>query len=268
MSEYGRRLKRKVLNQYADLQHAPSGRENFMTKRMNFPQVDLAKVVASYDDVMATAREIPPIKNKTCIGGVDYASIKDFASVGLLFKQGDDVIWLHHSFARKQYLDQAKLKPPIKEWEQRGDLTIVDEPSIDPVHIIEWFIKMREKYNIQKIVADNFRMDLLRPLFEKAGFDIEVLRNPRGVHSLLAPRVETLFANHRVIFGDVPIMRWYTNNIAVKIDKNGNKTFEKKDEHRRKTDGFQAFIHALYKMDEIQEIDLDSAFDMLEQLGF
>ena len=239
-----------------------------MTKRMNYPEVDLAKVVASYEDVYATSRDIPLLKNKTAIGGLDFASIKDFAAVGLLFKQGDDVIWVTHSFARKEYLDSANLKPPIKEWERRGDLTIVDEPSIDPMHIINWFVKMREKYAIQKIVADNFRMDLLRPLFIEAGFDIEVIRNPRAIHSLLAPRIETLFANQRVIFGDVPIMRWYTNNVAVRIDKNGNKTFEKKNEHTRKTDGFQAFIHALYRVEDIEEIDLDKAFDLLERMNF
>lgn len=268
VSDYGRRLHRKVLNQYKDLQHAPSGRENFMTKRMNFPEVDLAKVVASYEDVYATSREIPLLKNKTAIGGLDFASIKDFAAVGLLFKQDEDVIWITHSFARKEYLDQANLKPPIKEWEKRGDLTIVDEPSINPTHIVEWFIKMREKYAIQKIVADNFRMDLLRPLFDEAGFDVEVIRNPRGVHSLLAPRVETLFANHKVIFGDVPIMRWYTNNVAVKVTNSGNKEFTKKDEHRRKTDGFHAFLHALYRSDDIEEVDLDRAFDLLDKLDF
>lgn len=268
MSDYGKRLFRKVLNQYHDLKHSPSGYENFMTKRMNLPEEDSSKIVASRDDVLATSRDIPPLKNKTAIGGVDYASIKDFAAVGLLFKQGDNVVWLSHSFARKEYLDQAQLKPPIKEWERQGHLTIVDEPSINPAHIVNWFIKMREKYAIQKVVADNFRMDLMRPLFEEAGFEIEVLRNPRGVHSKLAPRIETLFANHRIIFGDNPLMRWYTNNVAVHVKKDGNKEFIKKDEHRRKTDGFHAFLHALYAVDEIQEIDLDKAFDLLDQLNF
>ncbi|EIQ4463588.1 terminase large subunit [Staphylococcus pseudintermedius] len=268
MSDYGKRLYRKVLNQYKDLKHSPSGYENFMTKRMNLPEEDSSKIVASRDDVLATKRDIPPLKNKTAIGGVDYASIKDFAAVGLLFKQGDNVVWLSHSFARKEYLDQAQLKPPIKEWERQGHLTIVDEPSINPAHIVGWFIQMREKYAIQKVVADNFRMDLMRPLFEKAGFEIEVLRNPRGVHSKLAPRIETLFANHRIIFGDNPLMRWYTNNVAVQVKKDGNKEFVKKDEHRRKTDGFHAFLHALYSVDELQEIDLDKAFDLLDQLNF
>ncbi|PCF80176.1 terminase [Staphylococcus intermedius] len=268
MSDYGKRLFRKVLNQYHDLKHSPSGYENFMTKRMNLPEEDSSKIVASRDEVLATNRDIPPLKNKTAIGGVDYASIKDFAAVGLLFKQGDNVVWLSHSFARKEYLDQAQLKPPIKEWERQGHLTIVDEPSINPAHIVNWFIKMREKYAIQKVVADNFRMDLMRPLFEEAGFEIEVLRNPRAVHSKLAPRIETLFANHRIIFGDNPLMRWYTNNVAVQVKKDGNKEFIKKDEHRRKTDGFHAFLHALYSIDEIQEIDLDKAFDLLDQLNF
>ncbi|EJD5764201.1 terminase large subunit [Staphylococcus pseudintermedius] len=268
MSDYGKRLYRKVLNQYKDLKHSPSGYENFMTKRMNLPEEDSSKIVASRDDVLATKRDIPPLKNKTAIGGVDYASIKDFAAVGLLFKQGDNVVWLSHSFARKEYLDQAQLKPPIKEWERQGHLTIVDEPSINTAHIVGWFIQMREKYAIQKVVADNFRMDLMRPLFEEAGFEIEVLRNPRGVHSKLAPRIETLFANHRIIFGDNPLMRWYTNNVAVQVKKDGNKEFVKKDEHRRKTDGFHAFLHALYSVDELQEIDLDKAFDLLDQLNF
>ncbi|EMN7853127.1 terminase large subunit [Staphylococcus pseudintermedius] len=268
MSDYGKRLYRKVLNQYKDLKHSPSGYENFMTKRMNLPEEDSSKIVASRDDVLATKRDIPTLKNKTAIGGVDYASIKDFAAVGLLFKQGDNVVWLSHSFARKEYLDQAQLKPPIKEWERQGHLTIVDEPSINPAHIVGWFIQMREKYAIQKVVADNFRMDLMRPLFEEAGFEIEVLRNPRGVHSKLAPRIETLFANHRIIFGDNPLMRWYTNNVAVQVKKDGNKEFVKKDEHRRKTDGFHAFLHALYSVDELQEIDLDKAFDLLDQLNF
>src|SRR5699024_12836166 len=101
-----------------------------------------------------------------------------------------------------------------------------------------------------------------------ARFAIEVIRNQRGVNALFTPKVETLFENHKVIFGDNPLIRWNTNNIAGKIDKQGNKTFEKKDEHRSKTDGLEAFIHALYQIDEIQEVDLGRALDMLEMIDF
>ena len=35
------------------------------------------------------------------------------------------------------------------------------------------------------------------------------------------------FANHNLVYGDDMMMRWYTNNTAVKVDGKGNKTYEK-----------------------------------------
>lgn len=97
---------------------------------------------------------------------------------------------------------------------EKGLLTIVDEPTINPKHIIDWFIEAQKNYGLQKVVADNFRMDLLRPLFEDAGIEYEVIKNTRAIQSLLAPRVEDMFAQHHLIFGDNPLMRWYTQNVG------------------------------------------------------
>lgn len=262
------RLFNKMMSQYLALSENPSSRQNFMTKRMNLPEDDLERSVATYDEIMATNRGVPNMRNKSCIGGLDFASIRDFASVGLLFKDENNYVWKTHSFARKEYLDVAKLKPPIYEWESKGLLTIVDEPSINPQHIVDWFVVMSKEYGLEKVVADNFRMDLLRPLFEQAGIEVEVIRNPRAAHSLLAPRIEDAFANKKIIFGDNPLMRWYTNNILVNVRKDGNKEFLKKDEHRRKTDGFQAFVHALWRADEIEEIDIEDSLDFMNSINF
>ena len=268
MSKYAQGLFRKVKNQYNEMTFSPSKRQEFMTKRMNLPEIDLEKVVAPWEDILATNREFPILENKQCIGGLDYASIKDFAAVGLLFRDGDDYIWKTHSFVRKGFLDVVKLKPPIYEWERDGLLTIVDEPSIDPRHIVMWFDEMRKTYGLEKVIADNFRMDLLRPLFEEYDIEIEVIKNPRAIQSLLAPRVETMFANHNLIYGDNPLMRWYTNNVAVKIKPDGNKEYIKKDEVRRKTDGFQALVHALYRADELLEEDITDSLDFLNAIDF
>lgn len=63
-------------------------------------------------------------------------------------------------------------------------------------------------------------------------------------------------------------MRWFTNNVYVKETQAG-KQFLKKEEVKRKTDGFQAFVHALYKATELDEqIDYDDAFDMLDEIEF
>ncbi|MBT2823082.1 MULTISPECIES: terminase TerL endonuclease subunit [Staphylococcus] len=268
MSDYAKGLFRKVKNQYNEMSFSPTKRQEFMTKRMNLPEVDLEKVVAPWEEILATNRPFPQLERKQCIGGLDYASIKDFAAVGLLFREGEDYIWKSHSFVRKGFLDAVKLKAPIHEWEEKGLLTILDEPSIDPLHIVLWFDKMRETYGLEKVIADNYRMDLLRPLFEEYGIDVEIIKNPRAIQSLLAPRVETMFANHHIIFDDNPLMRWYTNNVAVKIKPDGNKEYLKKDEVRRKTDGFQALVHALYRADELLEVDLNDSLDFLNAINF
>ncbi|ELI3932265.1 terminase large subunit [Staphylococcus pseudintermedius] len=268
MSHYAKGLFRKVKNQYNEMSFSPTKRQEFMTKRMNLPEVDLEKVVAPWEEILATNRPFPDLEKKQCIGGLDYASIKDFAAVGLLFRDGENYIWKSHSFVRKGFLETVKLKAPIYEWEKQGLLTIVDEPSIDPLRIVMWFDMMRETYGLEKVVADNFRMDLLRPYFEKYDIEIEVIKNPKAIQSLLAPRIETMFAKHRIVFGDDPLMRWYTNNVAVKIKPDGNKEYIKKDEVRRKTDGFQALVHALFRADELLEVDINESLDFLNAIDF
>lgn len=251
LTPYAKGLLKKVKTQYRQLKTNPSNRMEFMTKRMNFPETDLEKSVAPWDEILATNRPMPDLQHLTCVGGLDYARIKDFAAVGLLFKVGDDYIWKTHSFVRKGFLDTVKLEVPIMEWEQQELLTIVEGPVIEIHHIVNWFVQMREQYGLTKIVADTFRLDLVKAALEAEGFEIEYIRNPKAIHSLLAPRVETIFAKRNLVFGDNPLMRWYTNNVYVKTKPDGNKEYLKKDEFRRKTDGFQAFIHALFKADEI-----------------
>ncbi|WP_226639717.1 terminase large subunit domain-containing protein [Priestia flexa] len=247
LTSRAKRLMNKVRKQFRN----KDGRVAFMTKRMNFPEKDLTKSVASWEEILATNRPFPDLSHRTCVGGLDFASIKDFAAVGLLFKFGEEYIWKTHSFVRKGFLDTVSLKVPITEWEADGLLTIVDEPVIDIQHIVNWFVEMRERYGVTTIVADTFRLDLVKSALEAEGFHLLYIRNPKAIHSLLAPRVETLFAKHQLIFGDNPLMRWYTNNVYVHIKKDGNKEYLKKDEFKRKTDGFQAFIHALWQADNI-----------------
>ncbi|MGH1313738.1 terminase TerL endonuclease subunit [Bacillus toyonensis] len=265
LSEYAEGLLETIKEEYEDLEDDPSNREEFMTKRMNLPVTNLERSVAKWSEILATDRPFPDLHGQECIGSLDFASIRDFAACGLLFRQNGEYIFKTHSFVRKEFVDiyygyskkageyKKQKFAPIKEWEEQGLLTVVDEPTINPQHIVDWFVEMREQYGIKKIIADNFRMEAIRPLLVAEGFEIEVIRNPKAIHSLLAPRIEMAFANEQIVFGDNPLMRWYTQNVLVVIKGDGNKIYEKKEPVRRKTDGFQSFVHALYRADEIRE---------------
>ena len=281
-SEYAQGLFDTIFEEYEDLEDDPTNREEFMTKRMNCPVTDLERSVAKWEEILATNREMPDLHGREAIGAIDFASIRDFAACGLLFRENGDYVWKTHSYARKEFVDKyysyskkqdaemaGKRKfAPIREWEEQGLLSVVEGETIDPNLVVSWFVEMRNYYDIKKVIGDNFRMEVLKPLFEAEGFEVEVIRNPRAIHSLLAPRIELAFANRQIIFGDNPLMRWYTNNVLVVIKKDGNKEYQKKEPIRRKTDGFQAFVHAIYRADEVAETDVGSSLDALNALNF
>ena len=266
---YAKRLLARTKADYDDLELEPSGRQEFMTKRMNLPEADLEKDVTTRDKLLATLRDSDvELAGRSCVAGFDYASIRDFASVGLLFKDGDDFIWRQHSFARKTFLDAFKIKAPIREWQEQGIFTVVDGPSIDPRLLVAKLNEWRKLYNIELVCADGFRMDLLKPLLEESGFEFEFLRNPGAIQSKVAPIIEDGFANERFNFGNDRSMLWYTDNTFVKEDKDGNKRFLKKEPVRRKTDGFHAFIAALYKREIIKESTVGEFLDVIEDWDF
>lgn len=294
MSEYAEELFDMVSEQYEEMIEDPSNREEFMTKRMDYPVMDVERSVASYEELVATKRDFPDLYGETCIGGLDFAAVRDFAAVGLLFKVGDDYVWKSHSFVRKEFVDTfygysrpkdsvngKKQFAPIRKWEEEGHLTVVDEATINPRYIVDWFVRMRdvEGYDLKRIISDNFRMEILRPHFEAEGFEVsfkddfqtpagyqvEVLRNAKASDSLLAPRIESAFARHNVIFGNNDMMRWYTNNVLRRLKGDGNVEYVKKEDTRRKTDGFKAFQYAMWRANELDvTVDLEFYDDLME----
>ncbi|WP_411736087.1 terminase TerL endonuclease subunit [Paenibacillus sp. M2] len=278
-NEYSQGLYDTIYEEYEDLADDPSNREEFMTKRMNLPVTDLERSVAKWEEIAATDQPLPELEGKEAIGCIDFAQIRDFASVGLVFKHEGKVPFITHSFTRKEFVDKyygysmkrvdSKEKfAPIKEWESKGLLTVLNEEMINLEHIVNWFVTMRMKYSIKKVIGDNYRMEMLKPLLEAVGFEVEVIRRPEAIHGLLAPRVEMYFAKGMFVWGDNPLMRWYTNNVLVTIKKDGNKVYGKKEPIRRKTDGFQALICGLYRFEELSEESIDDALDALESLNF
>lgn len=278
-SEYAQGLFDTIKEEYEDLADDPSNREEFMTKRMNLPLTDLEKSVAKWEEITGTNQPMPDLEGRECIGCIDFAQIRDFAAVGLVFKHEDKVPFITHSFTRKEFVDKyygysmrevetTQKFAPIREWESLGLLTVLNEEMINLEHIVNWFVTARMKYNIKKVIGDNYRMEMLKPMLEAVGFEVEVIRRPEAIHGLLAPRVEMYFSKGMFVWGDNPLMRWYTNNVLVQIKKDGNKVYGKKEPIRRKTDGFQALVCGLYRFEELSEGNISDSLDILESLNF
>lgn len=259
-------LKKQIHDDYVEMKELPSKRPEFMTKRMNMPDRDDEVTVASWNDILHTTyddiesktpRSTPDLSNRSCVIGIDYADIRDFASAGCLFKVDGEYIWRQKTWVCANSPFFKSIKFPFDQYGQDefNDFEIVMDNSLSVHDICEWCIEQMTDYSVQKIVMDTYRFGLFRECFEQMGLDIETYKNPYGmvrmirhlnsINTLTAPIVEKAFAEHMINFGSSSIMRWYTNNTCVTMNKYGNKTYGKIEPKLRKNDGFMAFVVAM-----------------------
>lgn len=252
---YNHTLMRKMKQEYQQGKVSAPIRVEFMTKRMNSPVEDTRFEAASYEDRLATKQDIPEEFNSAeVIGGVDFADVRDFCSVGCLGKNNGKTVWLQHTFIHYSALELQDINPDIINLAmEKGNAEIVYGKSIDPDKVVKWFLEQAQHYYIKKIAMDTYRATILKPKLEEAGFEVEVVRTGNFTHSKLSPLVDDLFINQNIVFGDDPLMRWYVGNVYVEFLSNGNKEYRKIDKEKRKTDGFFAFLHALNFYDEIED---------------
>lgn len=258
--KYFKNLMLEMEEEYDSMETEPQTAITFMTKRMNRPAQAAYTAVAPWEEIKATNQEIPELVGFPCIGGVDYASVKDFVGVGLLFKYGEKRVWLHHSFICRKALNipGRKFKFDIELAEKKGLCTIINDDTIEPKYIVDWFIEKAGTYNILNIKADRYRKFLLKSAFNEAGLPLEDVGNGYATHNKLAPLIEQLFAKHNIIYGDDMMMRWYTNNVYVDVDPKENKSYKKIEPMLRKTDGFFAFLHALTEDENIPQLHYEA----------
>lgn len=248
-------------NQYeADFEKSkifPEMKIEFMLKRLNYVIEDVTKAVATWEDILATNQEVDwnDFNGCECIGGVDFASVRDFIGVGLLFKKDGKVYFKHHTFIVSKSLQLTKFKIPLDVAKANGLITIIDGDVMDEELIANWFINQvaEHGYRIKDIAADDYRRAVLNRAFNDLSLPIKSVRSGSITHGKLAPLVEKLFIERKLVFGADMMMRWYTNNVKVVTDSKGNKTYHKIEPIKRKTDGFMAFIHALSLVDNITE---------------
>lgn len=251
---YNQDLKRKMFQEYSQMQRNAGLRLTFMTKRMNKPMEDTRFAVATYEDVLHTKEKEFPEQLDEVIGTLDFADRRDFASVGLLGKYTNDVYFKQHTFIHESALKLQNIKREIIDIAlEQGKAQIVHGKNIEAEYIVNWFIEMSKKNYIKKIVMDMFRAKILKPALEEAGFTVEIVRSGSITHGKLKDLVDDLFINQRLYFGDDAIMRWYCMNVYEEHIANGNIRYEKIEPETRKTDGFFSLLHGLNCLDDIYD---------------
>ena len=230
-----------------------------MTKRMNWRQGNSEVELTSWDNILATKQEVDaPRQGEMAVVGIDYTKINDFASAGILTKRGQKFIWKQKTWVCKNSADLPRIKYPLHEAEEIGELEFVDAVEIDPELITDWLSEQLLFYSVQMVALDDYRYALMKNALQKLGFsyenkNIKLVRPSDKIK--VEPIIDSAFRNHNIVYGDSSIMRWYTNNTKkVKSKKYGNYEYQKIEAKSRKTDGFFAFVAAMTQADLIPEL--------------
>lgn len=255
-------LKEQMKREYADYLLDPVINNAFMTKRMNIPQGRKDTEVASWENILKTKGEFPDLAGQSCVCGIDFSKTTDFVAAFLLFKQDDMYYGIHHSWFCTACNDKHRIKIPLNEMAERGLLTIVNDVEINPVLVAEWIQEQRMIYNIEKIAVDSYRYSLLSRALRDVGYDandkaVKLVR-PSDI-MLIQPKINSMFVSNKIVWGDDPLMRWYTNNAKLEPAPNNNFKYGKIEPKSRKTDGFMAFVAAMTLEDELPDVQ-DFAF--------
>jgi len=244
-------LRKELESELKEMKYKPGVMQDFYTKRMGWPVVDREVAVTKWENLMAASRDVPNLDGRACIVGIDYAMMSDMASVGFWFRDGDQRYWIQHSWICKSSKDWELIRAPLKEWHEKGDLTIIDETQIDPKLLTDWIEQQvkEHRYDVLKVAIDNARLALMRESLELIGFTTDVKRiwvvRPLGIVSV-APVIDYLFDKQLIAWGDTPLMRWATNNTKKKPTGDvGNYKYDKIEKRSRKTDPFMAMAHAV-----------------------
>lgn len=248
---YNEELQRQIAKEYVDYKDDPISNSSFMTKRMNIPKGNVDREVTSWENILATNQPIPDLSGLTCRVGIDYAKTTDFVCAGLLFKYKGKYYWRSHTWVCKKCNDLGRIKAPLQEWEDLELLTFVDGPEVPPETVANWLSEQALKYNLTILGMDNYRYTLLAKALKAVGFDTDKggannikLTRPSD-EMRVYPIINSEFTNHNIVWGDNPLMRWYTNNTCLKPEAHDNYSFGKIEPKSRKTDGFKAFIAAM-----------------------
>lgn len=267
-------LREEMTKEYNEWVKAPARLPAFMGKRFNIPDGASDIAVTDYDNIKATNRPLPDVTGRACTVGIDYASLSDFASVDLHFKDGDTRYDINHTWVCRNSKDlkDGRIKAPLKEWESMGLLTFVDDVEIAPTLLTEYIRQAAEKYFVMGIALDSFRYALMREGLAEIGFDPKERGNVRLIRPSdimrIQPVIESTFVNRNFAWGDHPLLRWAANNTKlVRQGKKegtdtGNFYYAKIEAKSRKTDPFMAMVSAMVLEDNLPEVSYGAMPDL------
>lgn len=248
-------LFQETSDEYKDWLEHPEQNGDFLTKRMGLRAGQKEISVTDYEKVKSTNRPLPDLSGWSCIVGLDYAELSDWAAVNLHFRQGVQRFDINHAWICTQSKTLPRVKAPWRAWAEAGHCTVVDDVSISPDLLADYIRQAAMVYNVKLLAMDHYRWTLVSESMRKIGFDandknrVKLVR-PSDIMQV-EPVIQECFDRGLFTWGDNPCLRWAVNNTKrVRSSKKlgvdtGNFIYAKIEAKSRKTDPWMALVASM-----------------------
>lgn len=226
----------------------PTELVNLLCKDFNVRQNEQDKWL-SYDVANNEAKyDIDTIYDTYAVGGADLSSTTDLTCATLAIVKNGIKYVLQQYFIPSERLE-FKIKDdkiPYDIWEKQGWVTICEGAKINYSDVTEWFVRMKEDYEIAALWVgyDPWNSQYWVEEMESYGFNmVEVRQGPKTMSNPMK-QLEADLIEKRVNYNNNPILKWCLCNTSVKRDENDNIRPVKGQQQRARIDGTVSLIIA------------------------
>ena len=210
--------------------------------------------VASFEECNGEALDEGP-----CFAGLDLSETTDLTALALFFPETGRLD-IHAFIPQEPSLDERSARDdlPYKEYKDMGFIKYCGKKIIDFGLLAKYVSELAEKYQIEKITVDPYRVKAFEAAVEREEVWMPELEKFTQNYLMMSPAIaalERLFVNGYIRHGGNPVLKRALMNCQVIRDGKNNRMFSKLKSTGR-IDPVVAAAMAVVQAEEI--IDNDS----------
>lgn len=189
---------------------------------------------------------------RQCWGGLDLASVSDFAAWVMLFKgtpEDEDApgftVLPRFFLPRAQFMRRKDMREKFEIWEREGFLTVTEGNTNDYALIESVMRADFERFRVLSVGFDPWNAPPLIQRLEAEG--LTAVKVPQSASRLNEPckALDVALARRQLAHGGNPILRWHADNVEAEFTPDGYMKPSRRNS-ADKIDGIAALVNALY----------------------
>lgn len=249
---YGTILNPKIVQEMAETAKRMPSRESAFRNLVLNQRIDQTNQFVSRS-VWTACGETPDesvLEDSKVYLGLDLSSRKDLTALSIIARDASNTwhAWVEFWAPKQGIKDRSRMdKVPYDVWADEGWITLTEGYSVDYAWPAKRLLDLVDKYLIDAIAFDRWRMDILLKEVSRLNNTITLPLRPWGQGfrdmSPAIDSLETLLLNKKLKHGNNPVLTWCVANAKATSDPAGNRKFDKKKTIGR-IDGLQALAMA------------------------